>query len=145
MNRSVRRPARWPEYKEVQEDGRRPPALKRVLLVEDDGDLAELLADLLRDRYDVETAHDGVDGLAALERDRFDVVIVDVVMPVLDGESMLREMRARGIAVPAIISSGTPDLTEVATRVHAAAVLAKPYDADDLMARIEFAISPATE
>ncbi|MDQ3037503.1 MAG: response regulator [Myxococcota bacterium] len=114
--------------------------MKRVLIVEDDLDLAEALQDALADRYDVQVAHDGREALDMLEVLGFDVVVIDLVMPVLDGESTLKQMRARGLSVPAIISSGTPDLAEIAVRIEAAAVLAKPYDIDELVACIEGAM-----
>jgi two-component system response regulator MprA len=113
--------------------------MTRVLIVEDDHDLAEMLANVLRIRYEVETAGDGAAGLAALEREHFDVVVVDILMPVLDGAAMLREMHARNITVPSIIASGTPELVEAEIRGRAAAVLRKPYGAEALLARIEAA------
>jgi DNA-binding response OmpR family regulator len=113
--------------------------MKRVLVVEDDRDLTEALADALRDFYEVEVALDGNEGLAVLARDpAFDVVVVDVIMPGLDGEGMIAAMRARGYRLPVIISSGTPQLAAVAVRTGAGCVLAKPYDLDALVECIEF-------
>lgn len=114
---------------------------KRVLIVEDDEDLADLLRGALSSDYDVDVAYDGQQGLDKTSRAKFDVLVVDLVMPVLDGEDMLDQMRANGLQTPVIISSGTPHLAAAAARLGAAAVLAKPYEVEDLEDAIERATS----
>jgi two-component system response regulator MprA len=108
-----------------------------VLLVEDDVDLADALAWSLATRYDVVTAYDGRQGLEHLERERFDVLVLDLVMPRLDGEGLLEEARARGLELPVILSSGTPELATRGAALAVQAVLSKPYDLTKLVSCIE--------
>src|SRR5262245_57140174 len=84
--------------------------LERVLLVDDDVDLRQGLAQLLRERYEVLTASNGDEALEILGREPVDVVILDMLMPLLDGQSVLRELRAKTPPPPVVVISARPDL-----------------------------------
>jgi len=58
--------------------------VKRVLIVEDDDDIREVLGELLGERYDVELATDGAEALAVLDRVTVDAIVLDLMMPVMD-------------------------------------------------------------
>jgi CheY-like chemotaxis protein len=99
----------------------------RVLLVDDDPDVLEALELVLEDVFDTATATNGVEALRLLRAEAFDVVLLDMMMPVLDGEGVLDGLREEGITVPVLLGSAIPDLAEVSERLGVPA-LAKPYD-----------------
>lgn len=110
----------------------------RVLLVEDDADLRDAMCDALAYvGYDVLTAIDGSDGLRKLLESRPDVVVLDLMMPKLDGWQFRVEQRKdpvlAGIPVVAISASGNA----TAAAIDADAFLRKPLDADVLCRAIE--------
>ncbi len=77
---------------------------QRILIVEDDQYIRELYETLLKDSgYDVETANDGHEGLMKLSEDSFDLVLLDVMMPNLDGIGVLKELHAKDKKLPAKI------------------------------------------
>jgi two-component system, OmpR family, response regulator len=110
----------------------------RALLVDDDHKLAELLAAYLRP-HDVVVAHapDGARGLAALDGGGVDIVLLDVMMPGLDGLDVLRRLRARS-AVPVVMLTARGDETDrvVGLELGADDYLAKPVYPRELLARI---------
>ncbi|HYX91057.1 MAG TPA: response regulator [Myxococcaceae bacterium] len=107
--------------------------MKHVLIVDDDYDICESLQLALEERYRVSTAHNGLQALRVLESDAtVDAVVLDLMMPVLDGESTMQEMRARGWSVPVIIASAATQLALRAQSSGAAAWIQKPFDVNDL-------------
>jgi DNA-binding response OmpR family regulator len=110
----------------------------RALLVDDDAKLAELLAAYLRP-HDVVLAHapDGARGLAMVDAGGVDIVVLDVMMPGLDGLDVLRRLRAR-TAVPVLMLTARGDETDrvVGLELGADDYLAKPVYPRELLARI---------
>jgi DNA-binding response OmpR family regulator len=116
-------------------DGATPSAvteMKHVLIVDDDYDICQSLALILEERYRVSTAYNGLQALRILESDSVDAVVLDLMMPILDGESMMQEMRARGWSVPVIIASAANQLASTARASGAAAWIQKPFNITDL-------------
>jgi len=109
----------------------------RVLLVDDDDAILEALVDALSDRYSITVARDGVEALAILATDTFDVILLDLMMPVMDGESFMTEAQARGMKVPVVVVSAARDAGARAVAGGAADHLAKPYRLDDLIKAID--------
>lgn len=112
-----------------------------VLVVDDDESCRELVAvTLARARtafmYEVIEASDGGSGLELAIRRRPDLVISDVQMPVLDGEQLIRRLRARDLTGPVVLLSAAEELEAIARRVDAA-WLRKPCDPERLMAVVE--------
>jgi two-component system response regulator TctD len=111
----------------------------RILLVEDNRELSDWLAKVLRqDRYVVDCVYAGVDADAALHTNTYDLVVLDLSLPKLDGREVLRRLRARNDNVAVLIL--TADNTSV-SRVNGLDIgaddyLAKPFDLDELKARI---------
>jgi two-component system cell cycle response regulator DivK len=113
---------------------------KRVLVVEDNPVNAELILQLLEDDYDVATARDGLEGLAAIARTRPHLVLMDLSMPNLDGEATLRRIRSD----PAIAKTRVVALTahaikgrrEQALTLGFDGFLTKPVDEDALIALV---------
>lgn len=119
-----------------------------VLVIEDDRDMRELERTALdHSGYKVVTATNGRDGLQRLERDRPCVVLLDLMMPVMDGLTFLDERRRRDLApdVPILcISAGGDELLAVAHGKGATACIPKPVDLDALCEVVARHCSPST-
>ena len=91
----------------------------RVLLVDDDASLLENLGAILKDqKFVVATAVDGQEALEKLETWPADVVVTDLVMPRLDGFTLLRELRKRSNLTPAIVLTGFGDIEKALSVIH---------------------------
>jgi len=108
----------------------------RVLVVEDDRGIRDVLAAVLADEgYDVRQAANGREALAVLERWRPDAILLDLMMPVMDGWTFRREQRHRPAVaeVPVIVLSAVRDPRREAQELGAAGVLAKPFALTDVL------------
>lgn len=105
----------------------------RILVIDDDDALLRMLRlSMATDGLQVATATDGAAALERLASDHYDVVVLDLQMPVMDGRSFYREMDSRGYDVPVVILSAYG--AERAKReLGAAAAVAKPFDPDMLI------------
>ena len=112
----------------------------RILLVEDDRDLAEWTARALLQRYGfmVEWAEDGLVADRRLATEEFDVLILDLGLPDLDGRSVLSRLRARNDTTPTLILTARDSLMERIDSLHEGAddFLAKPFAIEELEARL---------
>jgi two-component system OmpR family response regulator len=112
----------------------------RVLVIEDDRETALFLQKSLKESgHTAELAGDGEAGLAmALEGD-FDILIVDRMLPKLDGLSIIREIRAKGVRTPVLILSALGEVDDRVKGLRAGGddYLTKPYAYTELLARIE--------
>jgi CheY-like chemotaxis protein len=115
--------------------------MKQVLLVDDSPVVRAALADLLSGRYQITEAEDGCAALRAIERRQFDVMVLDMQMPVLNGEGVLKEVAARSIGVPVVAISAADFWIDRAVELGAAQALRKPFDISSLAAAIEEALS----
>ncbi|MDD2663057.1 MAG: response regulator transcription factor [Dechloromonas sp.] len=114
------------------------PAPPRVLLVDDDAELLELLGDYLeRDGFAVDRAHDGKSGAAAALSGTHDIVVLDIMMPGLNGIEVLRSIRSAG-ALPVVMLSARGDDTDriVGLELGADDYVPKPCTPRELAARL---------
>ena len=121
----------------------RPGNHGRVLVVDDDPKLSRIFAEVLHGAgFAVDTAADGRHALALLERLSFDTVITDLALPGMDGMEILRTVRERGLEVPVIFVTGTPQLSTAMQAVEFGAFryLLKPIDAEQLVEVVERAV-----
>ncbi len=104
-------------------------SIKRLLVIDDDPKIRALLSDVFSDRYDVETALLGVDGLGLLLRRRPDVILLDINMPRMNGLEVLRDIKRLDERVPVIVITGSRDIgtAEEALKNGAFAYLPKPF------------------
>ncbi len=112
----------------------------RVLLIEDDRDAATWLVRGLKESgHLVDHAADGEHGLALAQEGVHDVLIVDRMLPKLDGLSVIRSLRAEGSTTPVLILSALSDVDERVRGLRAGGddYLAKPYSFSELLARVE--------
>lgn len=110
-----------------------------LILVEDDHDYAQgLAADLAAMGHRVERASDGRQALAALDREQFDAVILDRMMPHLDGLSVVETLRTRGMTVPVIMLTALSMASDKVDGLEAGAddYVVKPVEPEELNARI---------
>jgi two-component system response regulator MprA len=117
---------------------------RRVLVVDDDPSIQGFLAEALADEgYGVRTAANGREALAVLEDWRPDVILLDLMMPEMDGWLFRAEQRAiPAVAdVPVIVLSATRDLEAKAQTLDPAHVFPKPFDLELLLGTIEQIIS----
>jgi CheY-like chemotaxis protein len=101
--------------------------VSRILIVDDDLDILEALAGVLEDNHQVSTASNGAEALRQVSCQTFDAVVLDLMMPVMDGETLLEKMRELGVVVPVLLASASADLTLLAARLGVEHI-AKPYD-----------------
>lgn len=112
----------------------------RVLVVEDDLDVARQVSDMLRQaRYVVDVAHDGEEGQYLGDTEPYDVVILDLGLPKLDGLSVLKQWRQMGRGMPVMILTARDTWREKVAGLRAGAddYLAKPFELEEMLARVE--------
>jgi len=119
----------------------------RVLIVEDNTELARQVRNTLaHERYVVDIAGDGEEGLFLAETEPYDAVILDLGLPRLDGLSVLQRLRSTGNEVPILILTSRDTWREKVTGLRAGAddYLAKPFEFEELLARLEALIRRAS-
>src|SRR5579883_762914 len=110
-----------------------------ILVVEDEQRLAFLLRRvLLEERHTVDIAHDGEKGLNLALSDTYDVVILDVMLPIYDGFEVCRQMRAERILAPVLMltARGAVEDRVKGLNVGADDYLTKPFAMEELLARV---------
>ncbi|MDR3671185.1 MAG: ATP-binding protein [Holophaga sp.] len=115
-------------------------AAARVLVVEDNGDMRDFLAQVLARAYQVETAVDGADGLAKALANPPDLVVSDVMMPGMTGDRLVQELRDRPETqdIPVVLLTAKADeaLRVRMLRLGVGDYLFKPFSFDELLARV---------
>lgn len=111
----------------------------RLLLAEDEKALSKALATILeRNKYSVDTAYDGQEALEYLDAGNYDGVILDIMMPKVDGITVLREIRKKGNLIPVLLLTAKSEVDDKVLGLDAGAndYLTKPFNARELLARI---------
>jgi two-component system, OmpR family, response regulator CpxR len=113
--------------------------MPRVLIIDDDEELCELVEEYLSaEGFEVEAVHDGEAGLAAASDGNFDLAILDVMLPGLNGFDVLRQLRERS-AMPVLMLTARGDEMEriVGLEIGADDYLSKPFNPRELTARLK--------
>jgi DNA-binding response OmpR family regulator len=111
----------------------------RILLVEDELHLAEALTQILRkNNFTVDSVYDGESGLDNALSNIYDLIILDIMLPKMDGISILRNVRKEGIATPVILLTARGEVSDKVIGLDSGAddYLAKPFATEELLARI---------
>ena len=111
----------------------------RILLVEDEIMLAEILSDTLSDRdFAVDLARDGVQGLELASNSQYDVIVTDVMMPKMDGFTMVKKLRSQGCSTPVLFLTARCATEDVVKGFDLGGndYLKKPFAIDELIARL---------
>ena len=114
----------------------------KILVIDDEPNIVQTLQDRLEmNEYRVFTAHNGRDGMDKFEREKPDVILLDVIMPIMDGLEMLETLRKRpdGQYVSIIMLTARSQTQDIA-RANACGIddyIVKPFDLSELLAKIE--------
>jgi signal transduction histidine kinase/DNA-binding response OmpR family regulator len=121
-----------------------PVEQARVLVVEDEPEIAAVLAEVLRSRYKVEVARDGAEGLARARSSPPDLVVMDVFLPKLDGLDAAVALKSSSdtAGIPVILLSAHQGVADKVRALNLGAVdyMSKPFNAKELLARTERAL-----
>ena len=111
----------------------------RILLVEDEKRMAQALCEILRlEKYEVDCYNNGLDGLAAAQSDIYDIIILDVMLPGMNGYEIAKRVRSKGIATPILMLTAKAELDDKVTGLDSGAddYLTKPFMTKELLARL---------
>ena len=113
----------------------------RVLIVEDEVKLAKNIGRSLHESagYAVDCSHDGEDGLHMAETNPYDVVILDLMLPKMDGLALLSQLRKKGCRTPVLVLTAKDEKDTVIRLLNSGAddFLTKPFDLGELIARVK--------
>lgn len=111
----------------------------RILIIEDDKNLCDTLKfQLLQEGLLIDVCHEGPEGLHCMQQQAYDLILLDCMLPEMDGVSLLRIARAQGVMAPVIMITALGELEDKVTGLDAGAddYLVKPFAYEELMARI---------
>ncbi|MDO4747971.1 MAG: response regulator transcription factor [Eubacteriales bacterium] len=111
----------------------------RLLLVEDEKRMAQALCEILRlEKYEVDHFDDGMDGLSAIESNIYDIIILDVMLPSMNGYDIAKTARQKGIRTPILMLTAKAELDDKVTGLDSGAddYLTKPFMTKELLARL---------
>ena len=110
-----------------------------ILIVEDETALAEAVAHILRKAgHSADRVADGQSALDYIRADAYDLVLLDIMLPKLDGLSVLRQMRSEGVQTPVLLLTARTTVPDKVAGLNAGAddYLTKPFDPEELLARV---------
>ena len=111
----------------------------KILVIDDEEDLVDMISIYLEERYNVSTATSAAKGMFEFKRNSFDCLIVDINMPKKDGPTLIKEIRETGFEKPVIFISGeqTEALMKRVLSLNAFDFILKPFSKDDLLKILE--------
>ncbi|MGQ9632519.1 MAG: response regulator [bacterium] len=113
---------------------------KRILVVDDEKDIRDTLRDVLEDRgYEVLLGADGYEALRIVEEEVVDLILLDIVMPRMDGAKACSIMRERGISIPIVVFTGTGKQADIDRAKESGAddYIVKPCGERDVIEKVE--------
>ncbi|GAK40397.1 transcriptional regulator [Paenibacillus sp. TCA20] len=120
----------------------------RILIVEDELHLAEALSQILKKQnYSVDMVHDGRSGLDYALSGIYDLLLLDIMMPEMDGITVLKEIRKEGLSTPVILLTAKGEIDDKITGLDYGAddYVAKPFSSGELLARIRAVLRRKSE
>ena len=113
--------------------------MEKILIVDDENDIAELISDILEDEgYDTVIANNGIDAIEKIEKDNFDLILLDIMMPDISGTEVCAKIRNQ-TSSPIIFVTAKTNLTSklVGFEVGADDYITKPFVNEELVARVK--------
>ena len=120
----------------------------RILLAEDEKPLAKAIVKIFeKNKYSADATYDGEEALAYLETGNYDVAVLDIMMPKMDGITVLKKIRAAGNTIPVIMLTAKSEIEDRVLGLDSGAndYLPKPFDSRELLARIRAVTRSKTE
>lgn len=120
----------------------------RILIVEDELHLAEALTQIIKKHnYSVDAVHDGRSGLDYALSGIYDLLLLDIMLPEMDGVSVLKTLRKKGVSTPVILLTAKGEITDMVTGLDYGAddYIAKPFSSEILLARIRAVLRRKSE
>ena len=111
----------------------------KILIIEDDKILAKTVEHCLGSKYDVDHAYDGEEGILYAEQEIYDAIILDIMMPILDGYEVLNTLRSKKIYTPVLILTAKDGISDKVKgfRYGADDYIVKPFNREELLVRLE--------
>ena len=111
----------------------------KILIIEDDKILSKTVEQCLKGKYDVDAAFDGQEGLLYAKQEIYDLIILDIMMPVMDGYEVFINLRNDKIYTPVLILTAKDSINDKVRGFRSGAddYLVKPFNREELLARIE--------
>jgi DNA-binding NtrC family response regulator len=111
---------------------------KRILVADDEEGIRESLNLILGDAHDLVFSHDGQEALDRLRNERFDLALLDVKMPKLDGLEVLKQLQGRSPATPILMLTAyqSVELAKEAIKLGASDYLPKPFERERILAAV---------
>lgn len=111
----------------------------RLLLIEDEKRMAQALCEILRlEKYEVDHFANGIEGLSAIESSVYDIIVLDVMLPGMNGYEIAKQARQKGIRTPILMLTAKAELDDKVTGLDSGAddYLTKPFMTKELLARL---------
>lgn len=111
----------------------------RVLIVEDDKRIADALGRMMKDnKYSCDVVYDGLDGYLYAESDIYDVIVLDIMLPKMNGLEIVKKLRTNKIKTPVLLLTARDSVQDIVTGLDSGAddYLTKPFTKEELLARI---------
>lgn len=111
----------------------------KVLIVEDDKILSNTIKQCLESKFDIEQAYDGYDGFVFAKGNIYDAIILDLMLPEMNGYDVLQKLRANSVLTPVLILTAKDSLNDKVKGLSLGAddYLVKPFEREELIARVE--------
>ena len=111
----------------------------KVLIVEDDRILSNTIKQCLESKFDIEQAYDGYDGFVFAKGNIYDAIILDLMLPEMNGYEVLQKLRANSVLTPVLILTAKDSLNDKVKGLSLGAddYLVKPFEREELIARVE--------
>lgn len=115
----------------------------RILVADDEEGIRESLSLILGEDYELDFANDGQETLAKLSQERFDLVLLDIKMPKLDGLEIMKRLNEQRIAVPVLVLTAyqSVELAKEAVKLGALDYLPKPFEREQIVEAVRGVLS----